>query len=206
MSFWDTHGVDVANLERLGPWADVVCGTEGRSTDLNQLYADGARTIILAPGAILTAKLTIAANCTIWSPHYGTKINLGAYGIEVTGGTSFFAGFQINGATGSGIEVSGGRMSGERLYVRGCSSHGIHLNVTANDMEFDRVECRANGGDGIRNESVAGKIRCCNSFLWNNTGWGYNDLSNSAVLFGNRISGNTAGNINGTPALDHNVA
>lgn len=204
MSIWTAPGsVNVANLERVGPFADIIVGTEGRTADLNAAYAAGHRGIILAPGAILTAKLTIAANCTIWSPHESNRIALGAYGIEVTGGTTFLAGFNVNGGTGVGIENSGGVLHAERVQVNGFSSHGLLLSAGSNDQRFDRIDSRSNGGDGFRANSGASYARVCNSMFWSNTGYGFNSLSGTSMIFGVRFYNNAAGSKNGSFALDH---
>ena len=58
-SFWGA--VDKPNLERVGPYAEAVAGTDGEDTDVNALVTAGNNRIILGPGSILTANLALTS-------------------------------------------------------------------------------------------------------------------------------------------------
>lgn len=202
MAFWP-HAWDTATGERLGPWFDLFVGTEGRTADLYAAYVThGARRIVLGTGATLSANLTIAANDVyIFSPFHPRALNLGAKKITVTGVQVYLAGFKLSGA-GAGIEVnSSGGANLERMAVENATSHGVYFNVTANDLQVTNCWLYANGGDGLRLSSSS-SCRVTNCMIYGNTGYGVNDTGNSSVLVANRIAGNTAGNINGTPSVN----
>lgn len=205
MPYWP-HNWDNATGERLGPWFDLFVGTDGRVSDLYAAYnTHGARKIVLAAGATLSADLTItAADVFIWSP-FNQSLNLGAKKITVDGvGRVFLAGFRLDGA-GAGIIVqNSGEVWFERVAVQNATSHGIHLLSSVNDATFDRCRLYQNGGDGVR-FTAGNHPRMTNSLSYGNVGYGVNDLTNSSILVANRIANNTAGQINGTPSVYLNL-
>lgn len=202
MPFWtDSTKISTANLERLGPFFDCVVGTEGRVTDLFTAYQTlGARRIVLLPGATLSADLTIQASGTvIWCFDEATNINLGAKKILVnnTAIKVVLAGLRLDGA-GGGFEVAASaKVHFIRCAALNCTNDGFYLNGSASDHIFDSCIAQGNGRDGIRLSSGS-HARIVNSLITGNTGWGVNDLTNSAIFTGGRIAGNTAGQINGS--------
>lgn len=202
MGYWPNDW-DNDTGHRLGPWFDGFVGTDGKTNDLYAAYVtEGWRRIVLCAGAILSADLTISANDVyIWSPFHPRSLVLGGKKITVSGSRCFLAGFKIDTASGVGIEISGD-CNLERIAVRDCGSHGIDVTSTDNDMVFRDLYIRSNGGDGVKIASGATNLRISNSFIWGNTGYGVNDGDNSSILVGNRLNGNTAGQINGSPDID----
>jgi len=198
--------LDTDTMQRLGPWCDGFVGTECKTNDLYEAYVtEGWRNIVLFKGAILTQDLTIAANqVSIWSPYNCQALSLGAHGIIITGVQCKLEGFTINGATGVGILISGtGSVDLHNIASINCGSHGIEVASSANDMNFTKCRMFYNGGDGLRigvgayRTGLSGKSVC-----YGNTGYGVNDLDDSSILVGNRLDGNTAGAVNGTPDVD----
>lgn len=200
MAAWDQ-----ALQNRIGPPWDAVCGDDGLSTDLNAVWAAGHRRILLAEGAILTAGLGLnTAGAWIWSPFHPLALNLGAFTLTVNAAYMVLAGFSIQGAAGTGFacQQNADELFLERIGAVSCGVHGIHLNNDHDDHVLDRVICRGNTADGIRTKAGALNVRIINSEMTGNTGFGVNDLDDSSILVGNKINGNTAGQINGTPAID----
>ena len=201
-SFWGP--VTKANLERVGPWADIVAGTDGADTDINALVTAGNSKIILGDGAILTASLTITAGGGfLWSPRNARSMNLGAYPLTIDGALFHLEGFGLNGGTGVGIQISTNASAAtlHRVRVESFSSHGVQFNNAFNDHEIINSHLLSNGGDGVKIQSGANVVRMIGCMSWDNTGYGVNDTSDSAILVANRLDGNTAGAISGTPAV-----
>lgn len=196
MGLWGP--VNAFNLERVGPWADVVVGTEGRYTDLNQAVSDGFTRIILAAGAVLTANLTWNINNGfMWASQcFRGPINLGAYRLIVTGTHNAFAGFGINGATGVGFTIASGYENTlERVSVENCTSHGFELTTSDNDNVFDRCFARSNTGDGFKTAVGADYTRIVNSRAWNNA-YGVNDLADTGIVVACNLIGNVTAAFN----------
>ena len=194
--------IDDAWQKSVGPWADAICGTNGLSTDLNAVVAAGHKRIILAPGAVLTANLTLtASDGYLWSPGHGNSINLGAYYIWISGSNWHLEGFKIAGAASTLLAFTGTSQSCSihRVRLTGASSHGLYFQTSGNDHEVTGCYIEGNVGDGIKIASGAGSCRIINNFIYNNTGWGVNDGDNSSVLIANRIAANGSGQITGTP-------
>lgn len=199
--FWGA--VDTNKLERTGPIGDSVCGTNGESTDLNALVAAGRSRIILAPGAILTANLTITSAGFLWSPFHPRNLNLGAFTLTINAGFFHLEGFSIQGASGAGVVVLDvNNVSIVRVGALNCGSHGIHMQSTFDNHEIRACFATGNAGDGIRLDAGSNYCRLIGNLSTGNTGYGINDLSNSGIVVANRIDGNTAGALNGTPAID----
>jgi hypothetical protein len=209
MSWWSTRKVTVANLDRVSPIADAIIGTEGEGTDINAAVTAGAKRIILLPGAILTADLSLTASdgflVGFGSP---STIGLGAYQIDISGARWTLERFRLQGAAKSGIVVSGtaGLVFIDRVFITaltGASSHAIDLqSANADGSVITRVQAWSNGGDGLKIASGCNAVRAENNSLTSNTGYGVNDGSDASILVGNVLTGNTAGAINGTPDID----
>jgi len=196
--------IDTFNLERLGPFCDVVVGTDGRYTDLNQAISDGHTRIILGEGAILTANLSLtAATGFIVSPGSSRNMDLGAFTLSVESSNWHFEGFEISGASGSGIVVSSGNsISIERCDLNTNGVHGVHIQSPVNNVHLSTIRCSSNTGDGVRMDSGTDNTMVLGSYCSFNTGYGINDLDNSSIVVACRIEGNTAGGINGTPEAE----
>jgi len=205
MGFWDVNDFTAARMNRLGPWVDEIVGTDGNYASLNSAVAAGATRIILCDGAYLSAALSLTNVNGGFIVHMGPGIlNLGAYGITVTEGAWRFEGFRLASGSGVGIYLATNALSSEfaRVRVVGFSSHGIQLGTNANDHLLYGCTCTTNGGDGIKVGANSSCARIEASMSYGNTGYGVNDTSNSAIVVGNRLDGNTAGAIGGTPSID----
>lgn len=208
MGIWNVSGsVSVANLERVH-YSDIICGTEAQTTDLNALLTAGHKRILLAPGAILTADVTISASDGyIRSLLLFSTLNLGAYQLTFSGVRWILEGFEVSGATKTGIILTSASADFILIGVSsrshtGASSHGIDLQTTNNDFRMTGCSFRQNGGDGVKLGASASAARIVDNFIWGNTGYGVNDGSDSSIIVANRLNNNTAGAINGTPAID----
>jgi hypothetical protein len=202
-SFWGP--VDKANLERVGPWADIVAGTDGADTDVNALVAAGHVRIILGHGSVLTASLTISAsNGFLWSPRNYRSLTLGAYPLVIDGSFFHLEGFQIAGATGVGITLStnANSITIQRVGSVSNTSHGIEIANTFDNDSIENCWIISNGGDGIRVGAGAANARIVGNTITTNTGYGVNDLDDSTILVSNKLTGNVAGAINGTPDVN----
>ena len=201
MSFGQVNEVNLARI----PLVDSFCGTAGENTDLNALVAAGKTRILCGPGAVLTANLTLTGSSGFIVSLFGARaLNLGAYTITVDGATWHLEGLSVMSAAGAGFVFASNAngCSLVRCAAQSCGSHGIHVNTSFNDHVIQGCYFLSNGGDGIRMESGANVCRVIGNFSYGNTGYGINDLSNSAIAVANRIDGNTAGALNGTPAID----
>ena len=194
---------DQALQDELGPPWDAVCGTKGLSTDLNAVVAAGHKRIMIAPGAVLTAALVLStANGWLMSFGGSRMVNLGAFSIVVAASDWHLEGFEVNGASGAGIVLTASGISCTRVSAIGCGTHGFHVTSGSN---HHLLGCRSwsNTGDGLRAEAATTNLVAVMCYLSFNTGWGVNDIANDCILSGgNRIEGNTAGGINGTPAVN----
>jgi len=133
-------------------------------------------------------------------------LNLGNKKITITGDFVQLAGFMIASAPAIGIEVgSSSRVFFERISAESCGLHGFYFNGAGNDCVLDRCVAMNNTGDGLRIASGVGRVQVMGGLYFGNTGFGVNDLANSSILNGPRVAGNTAGQVNGTPAQDHAV-
>lgn len=201
---WNTIGVAEATLTRVGPIFDATVATDVGQTDINQAYSDGARAIMLGPGAVLTADLAISATTILWSPFHPRDLSISStYKISVSANYVTLAGFGIGGGSTVGILVQGSASACifERILCDGLTSHGLQFTTSGNDHSLSKVWATGNGGDGLKIHSGAGSIRATDCVFYGNTGYGVNDGDNSSILVANRIATNTAGNINGTPAV-----
>lgn len=204
MGFWDINNITAANLNRLGPWADEIVGTDGNYASLNAAVAAGARRIVLADGAYLSTGLTLASASGGFIVNLSPQLlTLGAYGIAVTAGSWRFQGFRLYNGSGVGIYVfsSAGYCEFVNIEVRQFTSHGLQIEVT-NDHFISGSKFLLNGGSGIRIGSSPVAVRAIGNMSYGNTGYGFYDGGNKAMLIGNRLDGNTAGAIYGTPAVD----
>ena len=197
-SFWGP--VTTANLERVGPWADIVAGTDGADTDINALVTAGHKRIILGTGSILTANLTLtASDGFFWAPLSPRGFNLGTFSLVISGASWHFEGFKLDGSAGVGLKLTGGgNITLHRVEVRDQTSHGVEGAGTGNDSEIMNCFITNNGGDGVKIAAAHANWRVGFSFIWNNTGWGINDLSNTVIEGSNRRDSNTAGSLSGT--------
>jgi len=199
-SFWGP--VTKANLERVGPFTDAVAGTDGEDTDVNALVTAGNNRIILGPGSILTAALTLSAagGGYLWSPAHPEAINLGAWPITVTGSGWHLEGFEINGSASVGILITtgAGPISIARVSSTGNTTHGIQGNGTVNDVSITDCKLFSNTVDGLKIGASHNAWRVVGNFIWDNGGWGINDLSDSVIEGSNRLDSNSSGAISGT--------
>lgn len=214
MSFWDTNGVSGANLERLGPWFDVVVGTEGRYTDLNAAVAAGHTRIIITEGAVLTADLLLSgkSNGFIWGPHAPEAINLGAYQIDAQNCSHFhFGGFRVQAvASKSGIVISG--TSNGLVFSRVASNghtgggHGFEFTTSGHNNVLDGGEAIACAGDGVEISGTGDHQRITGGQYRSNTGYGIDSQGSAlTVAIGARITGNGAGSTTGSFSLNSNA-
>jgi hypothetical protein len=197
--------VDTTNLEKVGIYADAVCATNGAGTDLNALHAAGAKKIILGPGAVLTANLSLTGNDGwLWSPYNPLALDLGAYKLAVVGHRWHLEGFSVDGSASVGVAVEGSSIlcTIRRVGALNCTSHGIQLNTTSDYHRVEECYIESNGGDGIWINATVANAKIFGNHSRLNTGYGVNDLSNSCLLGLNQIDGNTAGALNGTPDQD----
>jgi hypothetical protein len=197
---------DQAFHDQVGPPWDAVCGTDGMSTDLNAVVAAGHTRIVLGPGAVLTANLTLSAGSGyIWSPFGPRGINLGARRIIVTGADWRLEGFRLNAGNGGALlEFQGTSQlcTVRDVALTGGSSHGIYFNTSGNDHVVEGCYITGNGGDGINVIAGAGAVRVVNNFIYNNTGYGLNTAATDGIVVANRLDTNGSGAINGSPAVD----
>jgi len=203
VTFWP-NDVDSDNLHRLGPFIDGFVGTDGKYSDLYEAVNTGGWSrIILAAGATLSADLTLSAsNGFIWSPFGPGALSLGGKKITVVGDNWKLQGFKISSPTAIGIEIQGALATLLDITVTGAGSHGVYFNTSDNHHVCDRLRVTACAGDGIHVISGCSSVRIYSSFCWSNTGYGVNDQDDSTILVGNYLAGNTAGALNGTPAID----
>jgi hypothetical protein len=195
--------VDADWMASVGPWADCICGTNGYSTSLNTCYTAGYRKIIIADGAVLTANLTITGNDGfLWGPGRAGP-NLGAYYIWIQGNNWHVEGFKLSGATSTllAFTTSSAACSVRNMTLTSGSSHGIFFETTGNDHLVEGCYIEGNGGDGVKIGSGASGVRVVNNFIYNNSGWGVNCGTTSAIVALNRIGANTSGQITGTPIV-----
>jgi len=203
MGFWNVNTQTAANFNRLGPWVDEIVGTNGNYQSLNSAIAAGKRKILIDDGAYLSAALTINIPTGGFIVSLGHGLHdLGSYPITIASGNWYLEGFQIDGATGVGILVSGGRVEASRIWCRNNSSHGFQITSADNDHAFFGCYFDSNGGDGLRIGSGASGVRVLGGHLYGNTGYGVTDQANSSILVGNRMDGNSSGAISGTPWID----
>lgn len=199
MGYWTAGGdIDGPTMERIGPWFDLYVGTDGRVSDLYAAWVThGARKIVLCAGATLSADLTITANTTIWSMFDPEELTLGAKKIIVSGCRVTLAGFRLANA-GAGIEVvSSGKVFIDRVTVDNATLDGLLITSALNDQTIRDSRFMNNGRDGIRiTPACHPQIKGC--LCHGNTGWGINDIGDSAIITGGRVAANTAGQIDGT--------
>ena len=199
-SFWGP--VDKTNLERVGPWAEAVAGTDGEDTDVNALVAAGHNRIVLGPGSILTAALGLSAagGGYLWSPSMARGLNLGAFSITITGTSWHLEGFGLNGGPGVAILITTGAGSTtiHRVECRDQTTHGIQGNGTVNNVEIMHCWLWNNTLDGLKIGASHANWRVVGNYISLNGGWGINDLSNSVIEGSNYLQGNTTGARNTT--------
>ena len=195
---------DADFMESVGPPWDAICGTAGMSTNLNAVVAAGHSSIVLAPGAILTANLTLSgSDGAIWSFQHRGRINLGAYYIWISGSNWHLEGFELNGSASTLLAFTGtsANCSVERVLLQSGGSHGMYFTTSGGNHSVTDCAIIGNTGDGVKIASGSNGNRIVNNQIYGNTGYGVNDASSASIVGLNRIAANTAGNINGTPEV-----
>ena len=202
MTFWP-NDLDNDNLHRLGPFIDGFVGTDGKYSDLYEAVNTGGWSrIILAAGATLSADLTLTgSDGFIVSLFAAGALSLGGRKITVQGDDWHLRGFKLDTPPAVGIEIQGGVCVLKDIEVVSAGSHAFYFNTSYNGHVCELLRASSCGGDAVRIVSGASNIHILNSFLRGNTGYGVNDLDSSSVLLGNHLDLNTAGAINGTPAV-----
>jgi len=200
MSFWGVHPVTVENMDRVAPVFDVVVGTDGSTTDINAAVAAGHTRIALVPGAALTANLVISAsNGVLFSLNARETLDIGAYQLQIAGSKWTLRGLKIDGAAGSyGLSLANTDIWVDQCAVYNCW-RGIQ-NTTASYNVISGCVSKDNGNDGIENAGFH-HVLAFNRVI-DNGGYGVDDISNGCIVFGNVLTGNGSGAINGTPVVD----
>jgi hypothetical protein len=198
MSFWDSNDQTADNLARLGPIADGVVGTDGKYADLYEaVITAGWHRILLAPGAYLSQDLTITTNYGfIVGNQHGRIISLGAHNIFLNANYWRLEGFQLYNGSGVGITNTGNENYFAHIsvnsYVR-----GFVFSPTGDDNQMFACTVDSCSSDGVLCQSGANRTRILGSTIINNGGWGVDDTgSDDALIIGNRIAGNSSGQVN----------
>lgn len=204
MSFWSANKLTTANLDRISPICDAYVGTDGYTTDINQAVADGHKKIILLTGAILTGNLDLSANDG-YLVAIGNRrsLALGSYTLTVSGDRWYISAFNINAPAGNCITVAAGAADLwlDNLDLTGAGAHGIEV-VNSSHILMTMIRAKSCVGDAVRCGASTAHNTLTFSHCYSNTGYGFNDLADANLVYGNDLTSNTAGAINGTPAVN----
>ena len=211
MPYWPAQITDPVLL-RMGPFLDGICGTDGATSDLKTAIAtNGWKRVLVTNGATCSGSFSIT-NPDTWIYATGgiRGFDLGAYTITISASRVYIRGIRLSSPTGVGFLISGSASETflDLVTVMSGASHGIQYTTSGNDHIANGVWVQGNAGDGIKIQSGPSGVKVVGGgMIYNNTGYGVNDSAGGkALISGNRIAANTAGNINaGTNTVHSNL-